>query len=122
MAVLTWPAQLPIPQIGAVRTRVDPVARATEAGAPPIARLRYQSAHDAADLSWVFSDWELAFFETWWHVTANAGRSWVSLTLRGDTGAVAHTVRLAGGYRAEVQTGGVWRVSATADIDRPAAP
>lgn len=122
MAVLTWPAQLPLPQVGAIRTRVDPVARAVEAGALILTRQRYTSARDAMDLSWVMSDGELAFFDYWWHEVAASGRAWVSVSLVGDTGVAAHTVRLAEGYRAQASGLGVWRVTAKAEIDRPATP
>jgi hypothetical protein len=98
------------------------VAREAGKTTPPQARQRYTSARDATDLAWVFCDAELAFFDYWWHEVANAGRAWVSIPLVGDTGVAAHTVRMSEGYRATAAGRGVWRVTAKAEIDRPAAP
>ena len=115
---MAWPSTLPAPSIaGYALNPVDPVIRTEmEAGAPR-ARRRTTARNDRINVSWKFTDAEMATFRAWFDGEGAGGSAWFYLTLAiGDTGTESVETRFAGIWQAGLLPGMNWQVSATLEV------
>lgn len=118
-----WPATLPgsILDADCTLTPADLTIRSDmEIGT---ARVRRRSAarNDQVEVSWIFTDAQMADFRSWFDNALQGGAAWFNgLSLAtGDGGQIQPDLRFAGPFQAVPRTGGgglYWKVTGRLDI------
>lgn len=116
----SWPSTLPAPIAdGYALNPSDPGIRTDmEAGAAR-ARTRTKARNDKVEVSWKFTDAEMAAFRTWFENPAECawGSAWFTITLAlGTSGLSSVTARFVGIYKATLIPALNWQVSATLEV------
>jgi hypothetical protein len=116
----TFPATLPAPTFdGYALSPVDPVIRTEMEVGSPRARRRTKARNDKIDVTWIFTDAQMASFRTWFDSDAEAagGAAWFTVALAvGTTGIDGVEARFAGIWKSTLTPGMNWSVSAQLEI------
>jgi hypothetical protein len=113
----TWPTTLPSPLASgyAITPMDQTVSTDMEVGAERVRR-RTVARNDEVDVSWRFTDAQMAIFRAWFdHASTGAagGAAWFDVGLtKGDGGIEACEARFKGGFRADFIPGRIWTVTA----------
>ncbi|MCU0810105.1 MAG: hypothetical protein MUE59_03565 [Thiobacillaceae bacterium] len=113
----TWPATLPSPTKASYSVNMQDQCVRTdfEAGNPRVRR-RTAARIDHIDLSWTFTDAELAEFRAWYEDSStgiSGGASWFDIDLAvGDSGINSIEARFTRTFVARLQPGLNWSVEA----------
>jgi hypothetical protein len=89
-----------------------------EAGAARTRRIT-KARNDKVNLSWEFTDAQMAIFRTWYDNDAEAagGSAWFSISLSiGNTGLTAEEARFVDEYKMDALHGLHWRVTAQVEV------
>ena len=114
-----FPVALPPPLItGYQLAPADQTARTElDVGADRVRR-RSQALNDRVQITWKFTDAEMALFRDWFDNAARGGAAWfagLQLAL-GRTGIQTTEARFVGPFRADLQPGLTWQVSAAVEV------
>lgn len=115
-----FPATLPAPSYsGYGLDPVDPTIRTDMEAGNARARRRTKARNDRINVTWRFTDAQMAIFRTWFDDDAEAagGAAWFTVALAvGNTGIDAVEARFAGVWKSTLMPGLFWDVSATLEI------
>lgn len=115
----TWPA-LPLPLVsGYGLNPIDQSIRTDMEVGASRARRRTSVRQDKLQVSWMFTDVQMATFRTWFDDAAQAagGSAWFTINLAvGSTGIVSKTARFIGAFQSKLLEGQNWDVSALLEI------
>ena len=115
-----WPATLPPPTYdGYALNPVDPSIRTDMEMGAARSRRRTAARNDKLNVTWKFTDAEMAAFRTWFDNSAEAagGSAWFTMDLAiGATGIESHNVRFDGMWQATALPGLNWYVSAKIEV------
>jgi hypothetical protein len=115
----TWPSSLPAPlKNGYALNPVDPNVRTDMEVGAARTRSRTRARNDRLDLSWIFTEAQMAAFRAWFDDEAtgiSGGASWftISLNLGGATSVV--DARFQAMWKTQKE-GNAWRMSATLEV------
>lgn len=115
----TWPAALPKPLGEDYSLAVQDVSVRTDMDAGPArVRRRFTAAPDTVNLSWKFTEAEMATFRAFYEDDIDYGAAWFNLSLKDGraAGMATKEVRFAGPYNAAYIAGYGWHVSAAMEV------
>lgn len=116
----TFPATLPAPTYdGYALSPVDPVIRTEMEVGSLRARRRTKARNDKIDVTWRFTDEQMAIFRTWFDNDAEAagGAAWFTVALAfGAAGIDSVEARFDGIWESTLTPGMNWAVSARLEI------
>lgn len=116
----TFPTTLPAPLVsGYALNPIDPTIRTDMEAGSKRARRRTKSRNDSVDVSWRFTDAQMATFRTWFDDDAEAagGAGWFTISLAiGATGSDSVEARFSGIWQASVVHGMIWTVTAQLEV------
>lgn len=118
----TWPSSLPAPMVSGYGLEpVDQTIRTDMEVGSARARRRTTSRLDMVNVSWVFTDAQMAVFRAWLDddvVGAAGGSAWFTTSLAtGDSGLVSRSARFNGAPKYSLlSTSRIWQVTAKLEV------
>lgn len=108
-----YPATLPRPSVdGYGLSPFDPVVRSRFAAGRKQSRERQRTPPTAIAVRWIFTEAELAVFESWWHHVALDGAGAFDIELANGQGINSVTASFADDWRMEALESGAYAVTA----------
>ncbi len=121
MAAVDYPATLPAPnQAKYALQPVDPVIRTQMDSGSPRNRRRFTTYPTRIPVEWLFTEAEMATFESWFDNTVNSGESWFNVNLINGLSVSSYEARFYGSngnpWKASMQPGNSYVVSAILEV------
>ncbi len=119
---IAWPSTLPPPMIdGYGFDPASPTVKTDMDAGPGRVRRRFTARPTEYKAAWIFTQQQLATFESWFDLDAMSGAAWFSVVAWNGKGGVSVTARIPSGTFAVTKRPGLmWGVSVSLEIrDRP---
>lgn len=121
MAAVDYPATLPAPnQTKYSLQPVDPVIRTQMDSGSPRNRRRFTTYPTRIPVEWLFTEAQMAVFESWFDNTVNSGESWFNVNLINGLSVSAYEARFFTAqhypWKADMQPGNSYVVSGILEV------
>lgn len=123
MTTITWPSDLPAPEIDGYGIQPQAAIIRTDMDQGPARqRRRFRSAPTHYPVKWFMTEPQLSTLESWFHHVIEDGAAWFDISLRNGQGLQSVEARFIAPWQATMMGGPHYEVSATLEVrNRPIA-